>query len=206
MGSCRGFTSPIRRKMGPFLLTPAPPPMTVDFSAIAKWPDVPACYGWLSLDRRGDWRLQGERVTHRGLIAFMNRQYASDKSGCWFVQNGPQRVFVTLDYTPWVFRCEGNALLSHTGEPAGEALVAWCDEQGNILLETRLGVGLLDDRELAGFVSACRDGKANPVDDSVFADLMQGFAPPLFWGGVPIQPIRSEMVAARYEFVARPQP
>ena len=78
--------------------------MTVDLSAIAKWPNVPACYDWLSLDRRGDWRLQGERVTHHGFIALLNRQYGVDEHGCWFVQNGPQRVFVRLDYTPWVFR------------------------------------------------------------------------------------------------------
>ena len=75
----------------------------VDFSAIARWPNVPACYDWLSLDRRGDWRLQGERVTHRGLIEFMNRQYGSDETGRWFVQNGPQRVYVELAATPWIF-------------------------------------------------------------------------------------------------------
>jgi hypothetical protein len=33
-------------------------------------PEVPACYGWLSLDRRGRWRLRGETVTHAGLKAF----------------------------------------------------------------------------------------------------------------------------------------
>ena len=42
--------------------------MAVDFSAIARWPNVPACHEWLSLDRRGDWRLQGERV--HGALGF----------------------------------------------------------------------------------------------------------------------------------------
>ncbi len=96
----------------------------VDLAAIAKWPDVPACYGWLSLDRRGDWRLQGERVTHRGLIDFINRQYAGDETGCWFLQNGPQRVFVSLAATPWIFRNDGDRLASHTGQPADEAAFA----------------------------------------------------------------------------------
>ena len=27
--------------------------------AMAKWPDVPAVWGWLSLDRRGVWKLKG---------------------------------------------------------------------------------------------------------------------------------------------------
>ena len=33
----------------------------MDAEMLAKWPDVPACYEWLALDRRGQWRLQGER-------------------------------------------------------------------------------------------------------------------------------------------------
>ena len=27
--------------------------------AMAKWPEVPNVYGWLALDRRGQWRLKG---------------------------------------------------------------------------------------------------------------------------------------------------
>jgi hypothetical protein len=84
--------------------------------AVAKWPNVPAVYGWLSLDRRGDWRLQGERLTHRGAVAFINRNYASDVRGCWYVQNGPQRVYVTLEYTPWVYALTAQGeLVSHNG-------------------------------------------------------------------------------------------
>jgi len=26
-------------------------------AAIAKWPNVPHCYGWLALDARGQWRI-----------------------------------------------------------------------------------------------------------------------------------------------------
>lgn len=180
--------------------------MTVDLSAIAKWPNVPACYDWLSLDRRGDWRLQGERITHRGLIDFINRQYGVDASGNWFLQNGPQRVFVNLAYTPWVFRSDAGRLISHTGEAAGEALAAWLDEHGSVLLETPLGIGLLDDRDLAGFLSACRDRDGNPADDSLLADLMQGRETGVFWGKIPVQPICSEAVALRYGFNPAPKP
>ena len=180
--------------------------MAVDLSAIAKWPDVPACYGWLSLDQRGDWRLQGERITHRGLIDFINRQYGVDASGNWFLQNGPQRVFVSLAYTPWIFRSDAGRLFSHTGEAAGEALAVWLDEQGNVLLETPLGIGLLDDRDLADFLSACRDQDGNPAADNRLAGLMEGRETGVFWGEIPVQPIRSETVARRYGFNPTPQP
>lgn len=180
--------------------------MAVDLSAIAKWPNVPACYAWLSLDRRGEWRLQGERVTHRGLIDFINRQYGVDASGNWFVQNGPQRVFVSLDYTPWVFRSDAGRLIAHTGETAGKALAAWLDEHGNVLLDTPLGIGLLDDRDLSCFLSACRDPRGDAADESLFDDLMQGKEAGVFWENTPVQPICSASVAPRYGFNPAPKP
>ncbi|MBP6280161.1 MAG: DUF2946 family protein, partial [Rhodocyclaceae bacterium] len=35
--------------------------------ALAKWPDVPDVFGWLRLDKRGQWRLKDEIVRHVGL-------------------------------------------------------------------------------------------------------------------------------------------
>ena len=32
--------------------------------AMAKWPNVPDCYGWLGLDARGAWRMRDERAQH----------------------------------------------------------------------------------------------------------------------------------------------
>jgi len=180
--------------------------MTVDLSAIAKWPNVPACYDWLSLDRRGDWRLQGERVTHSGLINFINRQYGCDESGCWFLQNGPQRVFVSLAYTPWVFRRETDRFVSHTGQPAGAMQAIYLDEEGNILLETELGIGLLDDRELMQFLSECQDADGQTPDEQAFLDLMNGDAVPIYWQKIAIQPIAAVDAKKRFKFNPQPQP
>ncbi|HZW22256.1 DUF2946 family protein, partial [Noviherbaspirillum sp.] len=30
--------------------------------AMAKWPNVPHCYGWLALDARGNWRMRDDRA------------------------------------------------------------------------------------------------------------------------------------------------
>jgi len=70
--------------------------------SILKWPDVPAVYGWLSLDRRGNWMIKTvagrfERIAHVAVREFICRNYASDSEGRWFFQNGPQRVFGALD-------------------------------------------------------------------------------------------------------------
>src|SRR2546429_4505735 len=53
--------------------------------SMLKWPDVPAVYGWLSLDRRGNWMIKTvagrfERIAHAAVREFIGRNYASDRS------------------------------------------------------------------------------------------------------------------------------
>ena len=115
--------------------------------SLAKWPNVPAVYGWLSLDRRGNWRIKGERVTHAALRDFIGRNYAADEHGRWYFQNGPQRVFVTLAYTPFVVHHEGDRLFDQRGEPFAPTAV-YQDDEGSVLIEGEGRVALLDDRDL----------------------------------------------------------
>ena len=123
--------------------------------AIAKWPNVPACYGWLQLDRRGHWLIKGARITHARAVAFLNRNYARDTDGAWFVQNGPQRVYCELAYTPWIYRLDGhNAVVTHTDLNAREISGVYVDEHGNVLLTSEHGVGLLDDRDIVRFAES----------------------------------------------------
>jgi hypothetical protein len=35
-------------------------------AAMAKWPHVPDCKGWLGLDERGDWYMRDDRVQAQG--------------------------------------------------------------------------------------------------------------------------------------------
>ena len=94
-------------------------------AALKKWPNVPHCYGWLALDARGDWymrddriqaagpfpRVKGSRIEHEKLREFIARNYASDDSGAWFFQNGPQRVYVELEAAPWIWRLQPDPTL-----------------------------------------------------------------------------------------------
>lgn len=181
--------------------------MAVDFSAIARWPNVPACYGWLSLDRRGQWRLQGEPVTHRGLIDFMNRQYTHDEAGNWFVQNGPQRVFVELAYAPWVYRLDGNLLVTHTGAAAGELSGLFLDDEGSLLIAAATGPGVLDDRDLARWLERCRDAAGCAVADECLVALAEGRRDlPIFIDGHRLQHIAAAEVPERFGFERFPHP
>jgi hypothetical protein len=171
------------------------PPLSPEvLRAMARWPDVPRCHGWLGLDRRGCWRLKGEPITHAGSVRFLGEHYRPAADGSWYVQNGPQQVFVTLAYTPWVYRLDGaGGFLTHTGLACGPPERALLDDEGNLLLVTPLGVGLLDDRDLA----ACAAG-LEPADSP---------APTAFtWGGrrLALEFIARAEVARRFAFVPVP--
>lgn len=140
--------------------------------AMAKWPQVPDCFGWLGLDARGDWYMRderaqaqgnfkqskGSRLQHEKLQAFIGRNYASDADGRWFFQNGPQRVFVELEITPWVWRLQvDGGVLSHTGLQA-RVQRCWFDELGHVYLETDLGLGLVHTQDVVLAAQAIEQG------------------------------------------------
>src|SRR5262245_1860887 len=108
--------------------------------SLARWPNVPAVYGWLSLDRRGNWRIKEERIGNEALREFIARNYEADSRGRWFFQNGPQRVYVRLAYTPLVLRHDGDALFDHCGRPF-VATEVFQDDEGSVLMAGANGVG-----------------------------------------------------------------
>jgi hypothetical protein len=121
--------------------------------SLTKWPNVPAVYGWLELDRRGNWLIKGERIGNAALREFIGRNYEADERGRWFFQNGPQRVYVTLAYTPLVVHYEGDRLFDHCGR-SFVCRSAFQDEEGSVLLEGERGIALLDDRDLARYADS----------------------------------------------------
>lgn len=186
---------------------------------MAKWPNVPSVFGWLSLDRRGQWRLQGERITNPLVCSFIGRNYERDASGRWFFQNGPQRVFVSLDYTPFVYRVVSKpdrtiALECHTGTPATAIHGAWIDETGALLIETEHGVGLVHDRDIDRLSACFIDANGNPLDETVLENLLDALQRQddvplwirLIDTSAKVSGIDSRDVPARFGFVSAPAP
>jgi hypothetical protein len=150
-------------------------------AALKKWPNVPHCWGWLALDARGDWymrddrvqaagtfpRVKGSRILHDKLREFIHRNYMADDAGDWFFQNGPQRVYVELEASPWVWRLAPGgtspAITSHTGREA-RFESAWLDEQGRLFLATDLGLGLVHTLDMEAAAGAVESGAWAPHD------------------------------------------
>ena len=146
--------------------------------ALAKWPNVPDCYGWLGLDARGRWYMRDDRtqaagpfpqakgslLQHEKLIDFIHRNYEADEAGQWFFQNGPQRVYVELEATPWVWRIGPDfSALTHTGA-TGRIQRCVMDEHGRLYLETELGFGLIHTQDMVLAADAVEQGLWVPVE------------------------------------------
>lgn len=140
--------------------------------AMAKWPNVPHCYGWLGLDARGQWFMRDDRtqaagpfpgskgslLRHEKLLEFIHRNYESDAQGRWYFQNGPQRVYVELEATPLVWRLgPGLAVAAHTGR-AARPLRTLVDEAGHLYLDTDAGFGLVHSLDVAQAAEAIEQG------------------------------------------------
>jgi hypothetical protein len=154
--------------------------------ALAKWPNVPNCYGWLGLDARGNWYMRDDRaqaagpfaagarlskgslLKHEKLIDFIQRNYESDDTGQWFFQNGPQRVYVELELTPWVWRIslDSNGGFSVAGHDGRAASVQLCvlDELGRVYLNTDAGFGLIHTQDVDLAACAVEAGLWHPLD------------------------------------------
>lgn len=152
--------------------------------AMAKWPKVPACFGWLGLDARGNWYMRDDRaqaagafdsglagakgslLQHQGLIDFIQRNYMADDQGRWYFQNGPQRVFVELEATPWIWRVDGDGgVQAHDGQAAGvQACIV--DEEGRVYLQTSLGFGLVHTQDVAQAAEQVEAGHWVPVQQA----------------------------------------
>src|SRR5437868_6405252 len=120
---------------------------------MARWPNVPAVYGWLKLDRRGRWLIKGEPVSNPTVNAFISRNYLHDHLGQWYFQNGPQRVLIELEYTPYVFHLwyqnDGSLRAqTHTQLPIEAPSRGWLDDIGNLLIECEHGVGIVESQSL----------------------------------------------------------
>ena len=128
-------------------------------------------------------------------------------------------MFVDLDYTPHVYRVASAgeaplALETGAGNPVTSISGAWIDESGAALLESEHGIGAVHDRDLERLLPHFTDAAGAPLAEEALDELMsrlqQGCEAPLclkFRGaGVRVGPIRSQTVAQRFGFRARPEP
>ncbi len=152
----------------------------------------------------------GDKVTQAALLGFINRNYMADDHGCWYFQNGPQRVYLNLEATPYIARTDPQqGLLLHTGEAFGPLERSFLTEVGELIVQGGGKVAQLDDRDVAQLMNSLElDGKA-AADDALMAWL-EGAPGTLALRcqgqRAPVERIARGEVAARFGFQRLPAP
>jgi hypothetical protein len=101
---------------------------------------------------------KGSLLKHDKLIEFIARNYESDDAGQWYFQNGPQRVYVELEATPWIWRINNDLSVSaHTGR-AARVQRSVLDEHGRLYLDTEIGFGLVHTMDMGHAADAVEQG------------------------------------------------
>jgi hypothetical protein len=113
---------------------------------------------------------KGSVLRHDKLIEFIHRNYEADALGRWYFQNGPQRVYIELEATPYIWRIGDDfAVSSHTGTWT-QVNKCLADEKGKVYLYTSLGLGLVHTLDVPRAAQALELGKWT-LEDAVEAEL-----------------------------------
>ena len=196
--------------------------------SLIKWPDVPDCYGWLALDRRGQWRMRdefaqqnglpGQVIEHAVLKEFITRNYACDNTGRYFFQNGPQRVFITLSATPWIARIipgkEAPKIVTQCQTEINPTS-ALSDENGNIYITGSIKQSICKYPTTRQFeIADCLSvALLHDHDLDGFSELAKLREEACSFGGswnwrdkqLPLEPIHSEELSKKFSYVMQPQ-
>ena len=195
--------------------------------SLIKWPNIPHCFGWLALDRRGQWRMRdefaqanqlaGSAIQHKTLNDLISRNYACDSLGRYFFQNGPQRVFITLDAAPWIVRIipseSGHQLLTQCGTEI-KPCSALSDEKGNIYITGLVPQSLSDQSDNTVFTRIESQSVAllHDHDLDLFSEQSKVHEDACSFKGswrwhdkdLPIEPIHSIELDERFHFIKAP--
>jgi hypothetical protein len=162
-------------------------------AALRKWPNVPACFGWLALDARGNWWLRdhhtqmcgefpqcrGDKIENQRLIDFICRNYESDPNGAWYFQNGPQRVYVDLEVAPLIAGVYYSdspftlLLTSHLNRDLPAPTSTWLDESGRLYVGDAKTFALIKSTDLYTAASLIQDGHWPRPHETTFSQLQQ---------------------------------
>ena len=180
--------------------------------ALKRWPNVPALYGWLKLDRRGRWLIKGETISRPQIIDVINRNYAADERGCWYFQNGPQRGYMQLERAPLLIHIESDRLIAHTQLTVSEISAVFLDEDGGMYLQTEQGPSALLDSDLDWALARMEVG-GRPVDETQVAAALalpsgakSEITIRLLGNAIPIYKLNRSDAPVRLKFVLDPKP
>jgi hypothetical protein len=125
----------------------------------------------------------GDIIRHESLLAFIYRNYDCDTRGAWYFQNGPQRVYVELEATPFIARTDPElGFVLHDRTPVREIDQIYMTDAGQLIIQSRQKIAMLDPSDLAHCLAMLY------VEDHAIADDDL-----LTWLSAPNQPLQIKL-------------
>jgi hypothetical protein len=151
---------------------------------------------------------QGDIIRHESLLDFIYRNYDCDSRGAWYFQNGPQRVYVELEATPFIVRTDPKlGFVLHDRTPIYEIDHVFMTNTGQLIIQNHQKVAMLDPSDLAQCLAMLYVGNQTIADD----DLLNWLSKPnqllqmkLGQQFRSVEWIDSTQLQKRFGFIARP--
>ena len=91
----------------------------------------------------------GDIIRHESLLAFIYRNYDCDSRSAWYFQNGPQRVYVELETTPFIARTDpALGFVLHDRTPVLEIDHVFMTDTGQLIIQSQQKIAMLDPSDL----------------------------------------------------------
>jgi hypothetical protein len=186
--------------------------------SLAKWPNVPHCYGWLALDARGAFRMRdeaaqaahqpGDIIRHESLLNFIYRNYDCDTRGAWYFQNGPQRVYVELEATPFIARTDPElGFVLHDRTPMHDIDQLFMTNSGQLIIQSHQKIAMLDPNDLAHCLAMLYVENHAIADEDLLKWLIapnQSLQMKLGKQFINVEWVDSNQLQKRFGFIAHP--
>lgn len=157
--------------------------------------------------------MRGEPIANPKVIAFIGRNYVRLDAGGYAFQNGPQRVHVTLETTPWVLQvCAESplALQDQTTRAIEQLSGVWLTDTGQVVFMTERGPAMLQDQDLVLLLPHLRLAGGAADEDQLLAALDDPEAAELslLWRDqlLPIKALNDAEMPQKLGFVRTPKP
>lgn len=156
--------------------------------------------------------LRGDRIANPALLGFINRNYTCDGQGQWYFQNGPQRVYVNLEATPYIASTDpARGFVLHTGESLVDIDDIWLTDAGHLVLQNGEKIAQLDDRDMAQCLGRLRFADIKITDEDLLTWLERrgeigGLTFDHSGKQIAVRYIEQGAISTHFDFMSKPAP
>jgi hypothetical protein len=150
----------------------------------------------------------GDIIRHESLLNFIYRNYDCDTRGAWYFQNGPQRVYVELEATPFIARTDPElGFVLHDRTPMHDIDQLFMTNSGQLIIQSHQKIAMLDPNDLAHCLAMLYVENHAIADEDLLKWLIapnQSLQMKLGKQFINVEWVDSNQLQKRFGFIAHP--